>query len=169
MARITLKGNATETVGELPTVGQVAPDFTLVNKELADVSLADFEGSWKILNITPSLDTSVCAASAVKFDKEVATRPHVKLLNISADLPLAAARVCGEQKLEHVVTLSTFRSPAFGTDYGVRIVDGPFGGLLARSVLVLDPQNKVVHAQLVPEIADEPDYAAALAVLPAAD
>lgn len=169
MATITFKGNAIETVGELPGVGQSAPDFLLTNTDLADVSLADFADCFKILNITPSLDTGVCVASAVAFNKQVAQLPDVKLLNISADLPFAAGRVCGEKNLDNIVPLSTFRAPAFGEDYGLRIVGGPFAGLLARAVLVLDKNNQIVHAQLVPEIAQEPDYDAALAAVPAAN
>lgn len=165
MATITLKGNPIHTVGDVPAVGTVAPEFSLANGELADVSLADFAGKRKILNITPSLDTGVCAASAVRFNKEVGGLDDVVMLNISADLPFASSRFCQAEGLAHVVNLSCFRSPAFGRDYGVEITDGPLAGLLARAVLVLDQDNNVLHAEQVPEIAQEPDYAAALASL----
>ncbi|HOW98934.1 MAG TPA: thiol peroxidase [Kiritimatiellia bacterium] len=162
MATITLKGAAIHTAGELPRPGAKAPGFKLTGADLADVGLDQFAGKKKILNIVPSLDTGVCATSAQKFSQEVSKLGGVALLNISADLPFAAARFCESHSLKNVVTLSTFRSPAFGQDYGVAIVDGPLAGLMSRAVLVLDAQDRVIHAQQVPEIVQEPDYAAVL-------
>ena len=167
MSKVTFKGTPIEIAGELPAVGRKAPDFKLTAADLSDVSLADFRGKVKILNIVPSLDTPVCAVSARKFSQEVARRKNVALLNVSADLPFAQKRFCESNKLTSVVTLSTFRSPAFGQDYGVRITAGPLAGLMSRAVVVLDGQDKVIHAQQVPEIAQEPDYAAALNALSA--
>ena len=165
MALITFKGNPIQTSGELPDEGATAPDFKLTKTDLSDVSLKDFAGKKKILNITPSLDTGVCATSAQKFNEAVSKLTGVVLLNVSADLPFAAGRFCESHHLQNVVALSTFRSPDFAKAYGVAIVDGPLAGLTARAVVVLDAQNKVLHAELVPEIAQEPDYAAALAAV----
>ena len=165
MATITLKGNPIHTSGELPAPGATAPDFKLTKADLADVGLKDFAGQKKILNVVPSLDTGVCATSAKKFNEAVAKLTGVVLLNVSADLPFAAGRFCESNGLKNVVALSTFRSPDFAKAYGVAIVDGPLAGLTARAVVVLDAQNKVLHAELVPEIAQEPDYAAALAAV----
>ena len=165
MSTITLKGQPIHTAGELPKLGAKAPAFKLTGGDLADVGLEKFSGKVKILNIVPSLDTGVCAASARRFSQEVSNMVNVVLLNISADLPFAAQRFCESHSLKNVVTLSTFRSPAFGKDYGVAIMDGPLAGLMSRAVLVLDAQDTVVHAQQVPEIVLEPDYAAALAAV----
>jgi thiol peroxidase len=165
MATITLKGSPIHTVGSLPAVGGKAPAFRLTRADLSDVGLDVFAGKKKILNIVPSLDTSVCALSAQAFSREVAGLADTVLLNISADLPFAQARFCESHKLTNMVTLSVFRSPAFGKDYGVLITDGPLAGLLSRAVLVLDKDNRVIHAQQVPEIAQEPDYAAASAAV----
>ena len=165
MATITLKGHPIHTAGDLPAKGATAPDFKLTKADLADVGLKDFAGQKKILNVTPSLDTGVCATSAKKFNEAVAKLTGVVLLNVSADLPFAAGRFCESNGLKNVVALSTFRSPDFAQAYGVAIVDGPLAGLTARAVVVLDAQNKVLHAELVPEIAQEPDYAAALAAV----
>lgn len=163
MATITLKGQPIHTAGDLPKPGAKAPPFKLTGGDLADVGLDKFAGKRKILNIVPSLDTGVCATSAQKFNREVSGLANVVLLNISADLPFAAQRFCESHALKNIVTLSTFRSPAFGKAYGVAITDGPLAGLMSRAVLVLDAQDRVVHAQQVPEIAQEPDYSAALA------
>lgn len=165
MATITFKGNPIQTSGHLPDKGASAPDFKLTKTDLSDVSLKDFAGKKKILNITPSLDTGVCAASARKFNEAVSQRAGTVLLNISADLPFAADRFCESNGLKNVVALSTFRSPDFGRAYGVGIVSGPLAGLTARAVVVLDAQNQVLHAELVPEIAQEPNYEAALAAV----
>jgi thioredoxin-dependent peroxiredoxin len=163
MATITFKGNPIQTSGELPAKGSQAPDFKLTQSDLADVSLKDFADKKKILNIVPSLDTGVCAASAQKFNEAVSALGDVVLLTISADLPFAAGRFCDSHGLKNIVTLSTFRSPAFAQAYGVEIVEGPLAGLTARAVIVLDAQNQVVYTEQVPEIAQEPDYDAALA------
>jgi thiol peroxidase len=165
MATITLQGNPIQTRGELPGVGQPAPAFKLTGADLADVGLEHFAGRRKVLNIVPSLDTPVCAISAQKFNHQVAELADTVLLNISADLPFAQKRFCDSNHLSHVVSLSTMRDQDFGKDYGVVITTGPLAGLLSRAVLVLDRQDRVVHAQQVPEIAQEPDYAAALQAL----
>jgi thiol peroxidase len=165
MAKITLKGNPVHTSGELPAVGAKAPAFRLTAGDLSEKGLADFAGKRKVVNITPSLDTPVCAMSARRFNTEVTALADTVLLNVSADLPFAASRFCASEGLDRVVTLSTFRSPSFGDAWGVRIVDGPLAGLTARAVVVLDAQDVVVHAQLVPEIGEEPNYADALGAL----
>ncbi len=165
MATITFKGTPVQTSGELPAKGATAPDFKLTQTDLADVGLKDFAGKKKILNIVPSLDTGVCATSAKTFNESVSSLNDVVLLNISADLPFAAGRFCESNGLKNVVALSTFRSPDFAKAYGVGITDGPLAGLTARAVVVLDAQNKVLHAELVPEIGQEPNYEAALAAV----
>lgn len=157
-----LHGSPVHLAGSLPGPGTVAPDFTLTAADFSEVALSSFAGRSKILNITPSLDTSVCGLSAQKFDAEVSKLKDVVLINISADLPFAQKRFCESHSLKNIVTLSTFRSPAFGKAYGVAMTDGPLRGLMSRAVVVLDRSNKVVHAQQVPEISQEPDYAAAL-------
>ena len=160
---VTLGGNPIEVSGTFPRVGDTAPDFKLVNKDLADVSLADFAGKKKILNIVPSLDTPVCAKSTKVFNDAAAGNTAV--LIISADLPFAQSRFCGAEA-PNVTTLSTMRGgAAFKRDYGVDIVSGPLAGITARAVVVLDEDNKVLHAELVPEIKQEPNYEAALAAL----
>ena len=165
MATITFKGNPIQTSGNLPAKGAQAPDFKLTKTDLSDVGLKDFAGQKKILNVVPSLDTGVCATSAKKFNEAVSQLSGVVLLNVSADLPFAAGRFCESNALKNVVALSTFRAPDFAKAYGVGIVSGPLAGLTARAVVVLDEQNRVLHAELVPEIAQEPDYAAALAAV----
>ena len=163
MAKITLQGNPINTNGDLPAVGSVAPDFKLTDKDLNDVTLADFQGKKKLLNIVPSLDTPVCATSTKRFDKE-AGEDKVMLI-ISADLPFAMSRFCGAENTDRVVTLSMMRSKNFAKDYGVLIQDGPLAGITARAVIVLDENNKVLYTEMVPEIAQEPDYDKALAAL----
>jgi thiol peroxidase len=165
MATITFKGSPLRTVGTLPAIGSPAPDFKLTGADLKDVSLSDFAGSRKIISIVPSLDTPVCAVSAGKFNAEVARLSGIVLLNISADLPFAQKRFCDSQSLKNVVTLSTFRSPDFGKVYGVQIAEGPLAGLMSRAVLVLDAGNRIIWAEQVPEIAQEPDYALVMAAL----
>ena len=165
MATITFKGNPIETSGHLPDKGAFAPDFKLAKTDLSDAGLKDFAGKKKILNVVPSLDTGVCATSAKKFNEAVSALGSVVLLNVSADLPFAAGRFCESNSLKNVVALSTFRSPDFAKAYGVGIVSGPLAGLTARAVVVLDAQNRVLHAELVPEIAQEPNYEAALAAV----
>lgn len=163
MANITLKGNPIHTSGELPAVGSKAPAFTLVDKTLAEKSLADFAGKKKVLTINPSYDTAVCQAAGRAFNAKAGDANAVVLL-ISGDLPFAQKRFCEAEGLTHVVPLSSFRS-SFGSDYGIEIVDGPLKGLTGRAVVVLDENDVVVHSELVPEIAQEPSYDAALAAL----
>lgn len=165
MAKITLQGNPINTNGDLPAIGTAAPDFTLTNGELSDVSLANYSGKKKLLNIVPSLDTGVCATSTIKFNETAKGRDDVVILIVSADLPFAQGRFCTGEKLENVVPLSMMRNKNFAKDYGVLIQDGPMSGITARAVVVLDENNTVKYTQLVPEIAQEPDYDAALAAL----
>ena len=162
MATITLQGNKIHTVGELPAPGSKAPAFTLTNTDLGETSLADFAGKPVILNIFPSIDTGVCAESTRRFNKAAAGDKSV-VLCISADLPFALSRFCGAEGLDKVVTLSSFRNPEFGENYGLTITDGALRGLLSRAVIVIDSSGKVVYNEQVPEIAQEPNYEAALA------
>lgn len=164
MAEITLKGNPIHTCGNLPAVGTDAPAFTLVANDLSDSSLSDFAGKSVVLNIFPSLDTPVCAQSVRRFNELAAAREGTVVLCIAADLPFAMARFCGAEDIENVQTLSSFRSD-FATAYGVDLVDGPLAGVMARAVVVVDGNGKVSHAELVPEIVQEPDYDAALAAV----
>jgi thioredoxin-dependent peroxiredoxin len=165
MAKTALQGNPVTLSGDLPAIGSTAPDFTLVDKDLGDKSLADFAGKKKLLNIVPSLDTPVCATSTKKFNEAMAGKSDAVALVISADLPFAMGRFCGAEGIENVISLSMMRSHDFARDYGVHIVDGPLAGITARAVVVLDANNKVLYSQLVPEITEEPDYEAALAAL----
>jgi len=165
MASITLQGSAISTNGELPAVGSTAPDFKLVNGELADVSLADYAGKKKLLNIVPSLDTPVCATSTKRFNDYASQHDDSVMLMIAADLPFAMSRFCSAEGADNVISLSLMRSKAFAKDYGVLIQDGPLAGITARAVVVLDADNKVIYTELVPEIAQEPDYDAAIAAL----
>ncbi|WP_407276265.1 thiol peroxidase [Halothiobacillus sp. DCM-1] len=165
MSTVTFLGNPVQVAGRLPVVGQAAPAFTLTNADLSEVSLADFSGKPLILNIFPSLDTPTCAQSVRSFNQAAVANPHLTVLCISADLPFAQSRFCGAEGLDRVMNLSTFRHPEFLTDYGVAIADSALRGLAARAVVVLDAAHRVVHVELVAEIADEPNYAAALAAL----
>jgi len=165
MAQVTLKGNPVQVKGELPTVGAKAPAFSLVSATLADVTLADFAGKRKVLNIFPSVDTPTCATSVRTFNAQANELANTVVLCISADLPFAQARFCGAEGLENVQNLSTLRGREFIETYGVAIADGPLAGLTARAVVVLDENDNVLHTELVGEIADEPNYDAALAVL----
>lgn len=162
MAQVTFKGQSVHTVGELPAEGSSAPDFTLTKGDLSDVSLADFAGKKKILNIVPSLDTGTCAASARRFNEEIKQYPDTVVLTVSGDTPFAQKRFCEASAIDSVVTLSQLRDKSFGNAYGMTMTDGPLAGLLARSVVVLDEKNTVRYTQLVPEIANEPDYDSAL-------
>jgi len=162
MATITFKGNPCRTSGNLPAIGSTVPKFDLVGSDLGQRTLASFSGKNIVLSIFPSIDTGVCAASVRNFNKAVGENDQTKVVNVSMDLPFAHKRFCENEGLKHVVNLSAFRSPAFGKDYGVRIEDGPLKGLLARAVVVINPQGEVVYTELVPEIAQEPDYQAAL-------
>lgn len=163
MATVTLKGNTINTSGNLPEVGATAPDFNLVKSDLSKGGLKDFSGSKLILNIFPSIDTGVCAASVRQFNQEASSLENTKVLCISKDLPFAQARFCGAEGLDNVVMLSDFATGEFGKAYGVELKDGPLAALHARSVVVLDEHQNVLYTELVPEITQEPDYAAALA------
>lgn len=165
MATVTFKGNEVITNGELPAVGSKAPDFSLPNGELKDVGLADFAGKKRLLNIVPSLDTPTCATSTKKFNESFAGRDDAVALVVSADLPFAQGRFCSAEGLENVVALSLMRGKQFAKDYGVFITQGPLAGLTARAVVVVDENDTVTYTQLVPEIAEEPDYDAALKAL----
>ena len=162
MATVTLKGNPCQTSGDLPSPGDAAPDFRLVDGSLGDVTLASFAGKKKILNIVPSLDTPTCAASTRQFNSRAAALDGTVVLVVSSDLPFAQSRFCSTEGLDNVVPLSAMRSRKFAKDYGVLLTDGPLAGIMARAVVVLDHKDRVVYTQLVGEIADEPDYEAAL-------
>ncbi|KHD89499.1 MAG: peroxidase [Bdellovibrio sp. ArHS] len=164
MANITLKGNPVKTSGELPTKGSTVKDFKLVKNDLSEVSLAHFAGKKKVLNIFPSVDTGTCAASVRKFNQEAAKLNNTIVLNISADLPFAQARFCGAEGIKNCETVSSFRS-GFGKEWGLQIEDSPLAGLLSRAVVVLSEDNKVLHAEQVSEIVNEPNYEAALAAV----
>ncbi len=165
MAQITQRGNPINTNGELPKIGAKAPDFKLVDADLKDVGLGDFRGKKKLLNIVPSLDTAVCALSTKKFNDFAKSRGDVATLTISADLPFAQKRFCSAENITNVKTLSMMRDRNFAKDYGVLIQNGPLAGLTARAVVVLDENDKVIYGELVPEIAQEPNYQAAVAAL----
>lgn len=165
MAQVTLRGNPIHTAGDLPKVGSPAPAFTVTRTDLAEVGPADYPGRRLVLNIFPSIDTPTCAMSVRTFNAKASQLANTTVLCVSADLPFAAKRFCGAEGLEQVVPASTFRHPEFGAAYGVTLTDGPLKGLLARAVVVLDEGGKVVHTELVPEIAQEPNYEAALAAL----
>jgi thiol peroxidase len=158
MATVTLKGNPIHTNAELPAVGSQAPDFRLVAGDLSDVSLGTYAGKRKILNIVPSLDTDVCAASTRKFNEMAGSLDNTVVLVVSADLPFASKRFCTTEGLDNVAPLSLMRSKHFAKDYGVLITDGPLEGISARAVVVIDENDKVIYTQLVGEIGEEPDY-----------
>ena len=162
---VTLGGNPVQVAGSLPQPGQSAPDFSLVGADLADVSLKNYAGKRKVLNIFPSLDTPTCAVSVRTFNKHASSLANPVVLCISADLPFAQKRFCGAEGLANVVTLSTMRGQEFLKNYGVAISSGPLAGVAARATIVLDENNKVLHSQLVAEIKNEPDYDAALKAL----
>ena len=163
MATIAFKGSPVRTSGELPKVGSKAPDFKLTKGDLSDAGMGDFAGKVRILNIVPSLDTSVCALSAKRFNEEVKKLGGAVVLNVSRDLPFAQARFCKAEGVDTVVPLSEMRDRSFGAAYGVEMKDGPLAGLLSRAVVVIDASGTVVYAQQVPEITSEPDYAPAIA------
>jgi thiol peroxidase len=167
MSQVNFHGNPVQVNGSLPAVGAVAPEFTLVGKDLADVSLSTSQGASarKVLNIFPSVDTGVCAASVRRFNELAAQMNNTQVMCISADLPFAHARFCGAEGIDKVTMLSTMRGREFLENYGVAIASGPLSGLAARAVIVLDTDNKVLHSQLVNEIGDEPDYDATLKAL----
>ncbi|QDS94177.1 Thiol peroxidase [Roseimaritima multifibrata] len=165
MADFKLKGNPFHTCGDLPSVGADAPAFSLAKIDLNETTLADYAGKRVVLNIFPSIDTPTCATSVQRFNAEANSLDNTVVLCVSRDLPFAQKRFCGAEGLDNVVSASDFRSGDFGRTYGVQIEDGPLAGLLARSVVVIDENGKVVHSQLVEETADEPNYDAALATL----
>lgn len=165
MASVTLQGNPVEVAGALPAKGSQAPDFILTGGDLSEVALSDLAGKKKVLNIFPSVDTGTCAMSVRKFNEKAAALENAVVLCISADLPFAQKRFCGAEGIENVKKLSSFRHPEFSEALGVKIASGPLAGLNARAVVVLDEENRVLHSELVGEIADEPDYQAALAAL----
>ena len=164
MSKITFKGNPINTVGNLPEVGTEAKEFVMVSSDLAEKNLADFTGKKVVLNIFPSIDTGVCAASARKFNEEASKLENTVVINVSRDLPFALSRFCAAEGLNNVETLSDFRGN-FGEDYGVTLEDSPLKGLLSRAVVVLDEKSKVIYTEQVPEIAQEPNYEAALSAL----
>jgi thiol peroxidase len=164
MAQVTFQGSPVQTVGELPSVGSAAPDFTLVKQDLSDVSLADLKGQNIVLNIFPSIDTGVCATSVRTFNEKAAGLENTTVLCVSVDLPFAHGRFCGAEGIENAVTASAFRA-SFGGDYGVAIEGGALDSLFARGVVVIDGSGKVVYTELVAEITDEPNYDAALSAL----
>lgn len=165
MATITLGGNAIHTSGNLPEIGTKAPQFELVNTDLGVVDLESFKGVKLVLNIFPSIDTGVCATSVRTFNQKAASLDNTKVLCISRDLPFAQKRFCGAEGIENVENLSDFREGSFGKSYGLTIADGPLAGLHSRVVIVLDEAGTVIYTEQVPEIGQEPDYDAALAVL----
>lgn len=165
MSTITFKGTETHTNGELPTLGTVAPDFKLVQTDLMELSLSELKGKKVVLNIFPSLDTGVCAASVRRFNTEASNLNNVVVLAISKDLPFAHTRFCTTEGIENVKPLSVFRDTEFEKKYGLLITDGPLKGLLARAVVLIDESGKVVYSELVPEIAQEPNYEAVIAYL----
>lgn len=167
MAAITFQGNPVETIGSLPATNTAAPAFTLTKTDLAPASLEEYAGKTVILNIFPSIDTPVCAASVRRFNQEAGKMADTVVLCISADLPFAHQRFCAGEGLEDVIPLSTFRSPDFGRDYGVTITSPPLAGLLSRAIVVVDAAGKIRYTQQVPDISEEPDYKAALEQLPA--
>lgn len=165
MANVTLGGNPINVAGNFPQIGQTAPEFKLVGKDLKDVSLQDFAGKRKVLNIVPSLDTAVCATSTRKFNEKAVSLANTVVMTISADLPFAMGRFCTAEGIQNVVPLSLMRGRQFLNNYGVEITSGALAGVAARGVVVLDENNKVLHSELVAEIKTEPNYDAALAAL----
>ena len=165
MSTVTMGGNPVNVAGNFPQKGQAAPDFKLVGKDLKDVTLADFAGKRKVLNIVPSLDTAVCATSARKFNEKAAGLANTIVATISADLPFAMGRFCTAEGIQNVVPLSVMRGREFLNNYGVELTSGPLAGVAARAVVVLDENNNVLHSELVSEIRNEPNYDAAIAAL----
>tara|TARA_B000000532_G_C18760725_1_gene359584 strand:- start:284 stop:784 length:501 start_codon:yes stop_codon:yes gene_type:complete len=162
MAKLTLKGNEVNTNSEIVQIGQTAPDFTLVDSDLNDVNLASYEGKNKVLSIVPSLDTPVCQKSTLIFNEKVAELDDTVMLIVSSDLPFAMKRFCTSESLDNVMPVSMMRSRNFAKDYGVLLIDGPLSGITSRAVVVISKDNKIIHSELVSEIANEPNYQAAL-------
>ncbi|TWI66893.1 thiol peroxidase (atypical 2-Cys peroxiredoxin) [Desulfobotulus alkaliphilus] len=167
MATVTLQGSPFQTSGNLPATGSKAPDFTLTSADLGETGLENFSGKKRVLNIFPSIDTGVCAASVRRFNAEAGKRPEAVVLCISADLPFAHSRFCGSEGLKDVHSASTFRNPEFGEAYGVTLTEGPLRGLLARAVVIIDKDGRVAYTELVPEIGQDPNFDAALEALDA--
>lgn len=165
METIYFKGTPCHTYGNLPAVGTKAPCFHLVDTALKDIRCNDFYGKRVVLNIFPSLDTPVCATSVRRFNQEAASLDNTAVICVSMDLPFAQGRFCSANDIENVVVASAFRSPTFSQQYGLQIVDGPLAGLLARAVIVMDEDHKIIFSDLVEEISNEPDYEGALSVL----
>ncbi len=165
MASITLKGNSINTNGDLPAVGSDAPNFVLTKSDLSDVSLSDFAGQKKILNIVPSLDTGVCQMSMVEFNKRADSIEGAVILTVSRDLPFAQKRFCEDKGIESAIPVAEMRNTEFGSNYGCVIVDGPLAGVHCRAIVVIDENDKVTYTELVPEITQEPNYDAALAAI----
>jgi len=165
MATVTLKGNTVHTCGQLPKTGETCPDLSFTKVDLSECKLSELTGHKLVLNIFPSIDTPTCAMSVRKFNEQATKHPKVKVLCISADLPFAHKRFCAAEGIENVISASTFRHPETGDKLGVKLVDGPIAGLLARAVVVLDEQNKVLYTELVGEVSQEPDYEKALKAL----
>lgn len=165
MAKVTFKGTPVQTSGDLPKVGTKAPEFTLAGPDLSGVSLSDFAGKIVVLNIFPSVDTPVCAASVRHFNKQAGELKDTVVLCVSVDLPFAQSRFCAVEGLKNVKPASAFRSRTFGNDYGVWLTESPLSGLFARAIVIVGRDGRVIYTELVPEIAQEPDYAAALDVL----
>lgn len=165
MTKITLKGETIKTIGKLPKIGKKAPKFKLVKTDLSTARLKDFKGQKVLLNITPSIDTGICAASMRKFNESAAGLENTVIINVSKDLPFAHSRFCAAEGIENVITLSDFVKGKFGKRYGVTIKNGPMKGLLSRAVVVIDEEGRVTYTEQVPEIAQEPNYEAALEAL----
>ena len=165
MAQIAFKGSPVHTAGSLPAVGSAAPDFSVTKADLSETTLADYKGKKLVLNIFPSLDTAVCAASVRRFNVEATKHPNAVVLCVSKDLPFAQKRFCAAEGLENVVTASEYKNDSFSSAYKVKITDGPLAGLMSRAVVVVDESGKVVYTEQVPEITQEPDYPKALAAL----
>ncbi|MEO9872189.1 thiol peroxidase [Ekhidna sp.] len=164
MAKITLGGTDTNTIGDLPAVGSQAPDFQLVRKDMKDITLANYHGQKVIMNIYPSIDTGVCAMSTTKFNQEASKLDNTRIICVSKDLPFALNRYCEAEGIDNLDNLTNFRDAGnFGKDYGVEITDGAFQGLNARAIVVVDEEGKVVYNELVPEVGQEPNYEKALA------
>jgi thiol peroxidase len=165
VAKIKLKETVINTIGDLPPVGQDAPDFNLTKSDMSDITLTQYKGRKVVLNIFPSIDTPVCATSVRRFNTEINNHKNAVVICVSLDLPFAHTRFCGAEGLENIISASELRSREFGNRYGVRIIDGPLAGLLARAVVVIDETGKVIYTQLVPEISEEPNYNNALKAL----
>lgn len=165
MAKVTFKDNEINTIGNLPSVGDTAPDFLLSKTDLSDITVNDFKGKRVVLNIFPSIETPVCSMSVKRFNAEVEKLENTEILCVSKDLPFAHARFNAEEEIKNVISVCELRDQSFGDNYGVRIIDGPLAGLFARALVVLDENSKVVFTQLVPEISQEPDYDAVIELL----